>query len=90
MKKPTGFPNTNYTGIPEMRHRLQHSAAPERERHLNVLLNTLNDMLNDMKAWLTKDWKQPRESAESLIFEEPLKKLKYVSQVTQCDQCLRC
>lgn len=48
---PVGFPAKEYTGIPALQHWLRYAAIPDREKHLDMVLNGLHGMFNTMETW---------------------------------------
>ncbi|KAB5542804.1 hypothetical protein GE09DRAFT_1289470 [Coniochaeta sp. 2T2.1] len=50
-ESPIGFPAKEYTGVPALQHWLRYAAIPERERHLNMVLNALHGLYNTMHTW---------------------------------------
>jgi hypothetical protein len=48
---PVGFPAAEYTGVPALKHWLRYAAIPDREKHLDTVLNALHGLYNAMHAW---------------------------------------
>jgi hypothetical protein len=54
-QSPVGFPALEYTGIPALKHWLRYAAIPDREKHLDMGLNTLHMLFNQMQVWSSFD-----------------------------------
>jgi GTP-binding protein EngB required for normal cell division len=82
METPLGFPAVQYTGVPAFTHWLRHATVPDREKHLDRVLNTLQGLFNMMNTWSCNEKTKlelTSEFVEEEVLQKPLQKLQKVS-----------
>lgn len=81
-EKPNGFPTAQYTGVPAFTHWLRYATVPDREKHLDRVLNTLQGLFIMMNTWSCNEKTKlelTREFVEAEVLQKPLLKLQKVS-----------
>jgi hypothetical protein len=76
---PVGYPTVQYTGVPAFTHWLRYATVPDREKHLDRILNKLHGLLNAMNAWSSNGKETlvlTQEFVETEVLQVPLSKLR--------------
>jgi hypothetical protein len=80
---PVGFPAVEYTGIPALNHWFRYAASPDREKHLDAVLNTLHGLFNIMQTWSSTEFQgqinHSKQFVHDQVLYQPLHKLGQVS-----------
>ncbi|KAH9897485.1 hypothetical protein F4778DRAFT_793584 [Xylariomycetidae sp. FL2044] len=79
-KQIAGFPDVNFTGIPELKSFIQDVTLEARHRRARKALNSLQGLLDQLTTWTSKGWIEQhtvcaREELEEAIHEEVYKVL---------------
>jgi hypothetical protein len=77
---PVGFPAPQYTGIPALNHWFRYATVPDREKHLDSVLNNLHGLFNSMNTWSgNSKLNLTKEFVEAELLHRPLQKIRRAS-----------
>lgn len=62
-----GFPDSRYSGIPNLTRWIRNATLPEREDHANTVLHDLNNCFSMIQTWSRKEWGQNRLHASRYV-----------------------